>query len=252
MYYSDEIIKKLNNEYEEIISISVLSNSKYNYANNLIKYQNIKIEKDAQEYLNFGFLRRLSIIKRCIENVFKTHPPSQKETLSHSERIDLSIYIQSFVINTWGALDCLCWVLVKHYNINIHKNDISISNKKFKTKLSENSRNDINEYINECKKWIDNLKDRRDRLAHKTPLYVPNVIKNFDEYNNLEKEKIYYASNGNVEKLNETSLKQKDLEHNAMFYTSSYDSEQILIHPQMIADYKTIIEIANKFLIEKL
>jgi hypothetical protein len=104
MYFSDDALKKLEVEYRTLNK--KLEKLFEGYV--LRKYQDPR----AREHANQGFARRLRIMVRCIDNVFRMLPPDRTELPSRDELSDAAINIQSFVFNVFGSIDNLAWIWV--------------------------------------------------------------------------------------------------------------------------------------------
>ena len=59
----------------------------------------------AKEYLTQGVGRRLVILTRCIENIFRIFPLGQTERLARDELTDLGINLHAFFVNISGLFE---------------------------------------------------------------------------------------------------------------------------------------------------
>jgi hypothetical protein len=57
-------------------------------------------------------LRRFNTMHHCIERVFEILPPEQDKRPADAVLLDTAVYIQSFIMNVFGALDNLAWIWV--------------------------------------------------------------------------------------------------------------------------------------------
>ena len=89
-------------------------------------------------------------------------------------------------------MDNLAWIFV--YEKAVTKQDgmaldlqgVSLGSKAVRAKLSK----EFNDYIDSRDAWFKGMKDFRDALAHRIPLYIPPFIVTpdiVDEYNRLER-----------------------------------------------------------------
>ena len=69
----------------------------------------LKVTK-AKEYMLHGVCRRLTIIERCVDNIYSTFPFTRDTFLSQDELHDIAIYLHSFFVNVFGHY------ISPHYN----------------------------------------------------------------------------------------------------------------------------------------
>jgi len=62
---------------------------------------------ESAEHTCHGFVRRLGILKRWIQNVYSLYPPARSDNPCRDTLLDLSVNLQSFVVNVYGCLDNL-------------------------------------------------------------------------------------------------------------------------------------------------
>jgi hypothetical protein len=64
------------------------------------------------EYAQHGYSRRMSTLARCVNRVFRLLPPEEEGLPDGENLTDAVINIQTFVFNTFGALDNLAniWI----------------------------------------------------------------------------------------------------------------------------------------------
>ncbi len=223
MYYSKEFIDQLKNEYADI-------NNEYDRIIN--KYLQINFSKEeSYEFFRHGFIRRLNTLNQCIINTFKIYPADRTQILSEEERTNLEINLQTFIFNTFGCLDNLAWVWNYEAELNLKSNQIGIlgkGNKKHPyryTSIRESFSKEFNSFLDTREEWFNNYqKNFRNALAHRIPLYVPPYI---------------------LSKDNKTKMLVPYITH-----SFSENSEPIVFHPQIISDWRTIIEISEKFIEE--
>jgi hypothetical protein len=104
MFFSKEALKNLADGY------TALDGKLMTLVENYVK---LKLTKPrAREFASQAFPRRLKTMARCIKNVFVLIPPEREELPSADELSDATINIQSFVFNTYGAIDNLAWIWV--------------------------------------------------------------------------------------------------------------------------------------------
>ncbi|MDD3089221.1 MAG: hypothetical protein PHT95_04670, partial [Candidatus Omnitrophica bacterium] len=141
-----------------------------------------------------------------------------------NELADICINLHAFFVNICGYCDNLAWTIVceKGLDKKLNKMEINLFSEKIIGLMDE----DMSKYLKaeSMAKWQkEHLKDYRDALSHRIPLYVP------------------------PEMVNQES--QEILEGPAPFYIHSLlgDNKYVVLHPQIIVDFKTVLEIGEKF-----
>jgi hypothetical protein len=68
--------------------------------------------EQSKHYSEQGFARRIQVLRRCIDNVFKIIPPGTVKVPSKARLHDAQINIQAFLANVYGIVDNLAWIWV--------------------------------------------------------------------------------------------------------------------------------------------
>ena len=96
-YFTSENLEELSRSFNQIDS---------DRDDILLKFAQHKFSNEAAyEYAAQGLLRRISILHRCIKNIFLITPPANMLPLTKDASADLSINLQSFILNVFGAID---------------------------------------------------------------------------------------------------------------------------------------------------
>jgi len=235
----------------------------------------------AREYINQGFLRRLTTMARCIEQIFSICPPDTCKLADPSVAIDIGIFLQSFYIHLYGAFENLARVSVEMSGAELsegEKRTASFLSKRLSKKVKVTLPPPLLDYhsADKMSSWREHLNDFRHTLAHRIPLYIPpSSVRPEDEelYKELEIQKgkllresaewVFGRSKSpeNVfrdiekvddfhQKIAEVEQKQTDLEFFIPVATHSYTEGGIPIgfHGQIIANWNTILEFLCHFL----
>lgn len=256
MYFSEENIVQLKDDHSKIDS---------SYKSLLMAYATKEFSSEqAAEFARHGFMRRVKTLKRCIDNVYSICPPEQNTKPSSEELSDLAINLQSFVLNVFGCLDNLAWVLVKEKGIHNRGKDLPPSkigllgkykgDYKFET-VRQSLSQEFRDYLVRMDEWFEYLENFRHALAHRVPLYVPPYVVNEEEADkereleNRRTEVLIRKDFDEYERLSE------ELEANGKFvpwmtHSFSEGSKQVVFHAQIIADWNTVVELSQKFLDE--
>lgn len=208
----------------------------------------------AQEYVRHGFLRRLGILQECIHNVYNIYPADRCDLPSRKECLDLTINLQSFVFNAFGCVDNLAWIWVTEKQIKEKKGqglravEVSFQSKTIKQTLPQ----DFREYLDSLIKWFDYLKEFRHALGHRIPLYIPPYTvtpENIGEHDELERKKAAAIHQRDYAEYHRLDAEQTKLGKftPAMTHSHNESSGLVAFHAQLLADWNTVTEIAEKF-----
>ena len=218
--------------------------------------------KDATRTLAaHGLVRRLETMARCMEQVFNLIPLDATRP-SRTSFQDAAIFIQSFVINTYGSIDNLArmWVwetdLTKRNGSPLPQKWIGLSSGC--VVVRESLSPPFQEYLATTDPWFDYLENYRHALAHRIPLYIPPKILDgttAEQYGQLEHEMNIARQERDHHKLYELQSAQDDLGVFEPWMMHSYgpadnDGQPVRFHPQMICDIATVIKLTEKMMSE--
>lgn len=209
----------------------------------------------AQEYLNHGVCRRLKVVARCLDKIFEIFPVDRTQLLNWDEVADIQIHLHAFVININGLLDNLAWVFVCEKAlegvIEGGRQGIGLFKKETQKHLPDELK--IHLATERMREWHNRYaKDYRDVLAHRIPLYVPPSMVTTDDveqYKATERAQMAALLSGDFAGAHQKNLELEALQKVCFTFTHSYsESEMVLyLHPQMIADANTVLELNEKF-----
>ncbi|MGE6743386.1 hypothetical protein ACQKGC_24235 [Allorhizobium pseudoryzae] len=207
-----------------------------------------------------GAARRLSTLIRCIEQVYSLLPP---DALS-PKRInidDAAIWLQAFMINTYGVIDNFARVWVWEADIQ-HKGrplapmkiGLTPDNTIVRASLSA----EMQSYLTTTNGWFGYLENYRHALAHRVPLYIPprsmddNAAKKWKQ---LEAESVEALKVRDWDRYKQLRGQQSQLGTYQPWMMHSFgphenDGNPVLFHPQMICDLATVVEIGENLLRE--
>ena len=145
------------------------------YAQLLKKYLSLNLKnKTAAEYCTHGFLRRLGILKRCIENIYNICPPEKSDKLSKDDdRLDLTINLQSFIFNVFGCVDNLAWIWVNETQLKnktgrlLNRSAVGLMEKEKNKTVRESFSQSFQNYLKGLAQWYEYLTEYRHALAHR-------------------------------------------------------------------------------------
>ncbi len=218
-------------------------------------------EKQAEEFALHGFIRRLKTMKRCIDNIYRICPPDIDRKPSSEELSDLAINLQAFVLNIYGSLDNLAWVWVKEKEKKILNNkgnllaNAEIGFAKEYKPIRNSFSSEFRSYLETLDKWFTYVKDFRHSLAHRIPLYVPPYVLNEEEVKSereleaLQTEALKKHKSDEYDRLTDKIGTLGKFEP-VMTHSFGEKSPQVVFHAQIIADWNTVVQIAQNFLKE--
>jgi len=211
--------------------------------------------ESVREYMFHGVSRRLGILRHTISSVFSEFPTTTTDKLERDVLMRVQVNLHAFYINLIGTFDNLAWCYVHLHNVDVGG---PLNVDMFKGKMQQALPPQIATYLTstETENWHKSyLKNYRDALAHRIPLYVPPFILLEDEaerYNELD-EKINEAITAHeFELVDQLKEEQNSLGSPSLMFSHSYYEKgatgPLILHPQMIADTATMIEFGNLFL----
>jgi hypothetical protein len=209
--------------------------------------------RQATDHAQRGFARRIGTLARCIENSFAILPPDF-QGLPDSDRLaDATIQIQAFVFNLVGALDNLAWMWVLEAGIT-QRNGKPLPNQRVGLRrghkcVRESFSSSTQEYLMSFDNWFDYVEDFRHALAHRIPFYIPPyTVSNSDTaaYRQSQEDQWKALGQGNWDAYIAAQSTQESLSVFVPWITnqSDQDHKSVYIHPQILTDFKTVVDIA--------
>ncbi len=211
--------------------------------------------QQAKHYAQEGFARRIQVLRRCIDNVFKIIPPGTVKVPSKARLYDAQINIQAFLANVYGIVDNLAWIWVYERGLSdsIPRRHVGLGkdNKAVRNSLSV----DLQSYLDTMERWFEYLADFRHALAHRIPICIPPGMvpqKNVDAYNAITMQMTDALNQMRpheyerlLEKQSKLLIFQPLIAHSTIETKAPY-----VFHPQLIADFLTVEALAEKMLQE--
>jgi hypothetical protein len=207
----------------------------------------------AQEFARQGFGRRIQTVRRCIHRVFEIVPPETVIVPDRDQLFDAQINLQAFYANVFGAADNLAWIWVHERGLAGQIKPLRVGLRKKNTAVRNSLPADFRNYLETMDRWFEYVTEYRDALAHRIPLYIPpGAVRESGEA----------AANELQAQMNAALVALKPFEYERLaaeqaklffFYPIMTHSLQktagiVYFHPQIIADFGVIEEIALKML----
>lgn len=250
MFYSPEQIDKFHQEFGRVTAdLQALM------FRGLAEAQETQSD-DVRKYLNHGVGRRLSILKRSIEEIFEIFPPTREERLSRDQVTSVQVFLHAFVINLSGVFDNWAWAFVHRHDL-LGEIGGALNVGVFKRRTQRCFSETLRTYLADSpiSDWHEQYaKNYRDALAHRIPLYVPPANWTDDdkaEYERLEAEKARLIAAQEWDRL-DVVWNEQDLIGTPSFvfmheYSPDENARPVVLHPQVICDGMTVVEFGNKF-----
>lgn len=208
----------------------------------------------AREFGVHGLSRRLNMLEHCIDRVFESIPPDEASP-SREELMDSTAFMQTFVINVYGAIDNLahiwcaeCDVKDKHRRPLAPKRiGLRPENKLVWMSLPA----DLQAYLAEHHQWFAYLENYRHALAHRIPLYIPPRqlgTADQDNFAAIEAQRGEAAAEGDWCRFDELGGMQDRLGSFEPHIMHSYGeaAQPVRFHAQLICDIATVVEIGER------
>lgn len=208
--------------------------------------------KKASEYARHGFARRIQVLNRCIQNVFKIIPAGTVKVPKRERLHDATINLQAFYANAYGCVDNLAWVWVHASGLASKIKPGEVGLRKNNTSVRKTLSPKFQAFLASRDKWFEYLAEFRHALGHRVPPYIPpGSVRPKDQaaFHDLERRMRAAQRPGEFDRLLE---EQKRLYIFQPLTTHSFEEATgtIGFHQQMLVDFLTVEEIALKMLDE--
>ena len=210
----------------------------------------------ARDYLLHGGGRRINLIRRSLSRIFELFPLRLKRPLPSQILMDVQINLQAYVMNMYGLFDNWAWAFVIFHKLEQQvggKFGVGFQREKTQKFLPVELRDYV---LNErYKQWHNQyLKNYRDALAHRVPLYIPPARFTNEEskrYCDLESEKIACTLAHDFDRADRAKAEQLKLGKPVPVFLHSFNEggppKPILLHPQLLSDAAGVIELGDIF-----
>jgi hypothetical protein len=246
-YYSKETLQKIREERERIqgkANSLMMQFVGYRFAN-----------EQAGEYARHGFARRIQVLARCINNVFKGVPAGTVRVPKRERLLDASINLQAFYTNAYGCIDNLAWVWVHESGLTTQVKRGDVGLRKNNAKVRATFSPELQAFLGTRDNWFEYFAEFRHALGHRIPLYIPPGCvrpKDAEAFNELERRLGAAMAAINEDEHDRLLEEQKKLYIFQPITTHSFKeaSGTIRFHQQVLANFLTVEELALKMLEE--
>lgn len=206
----------------------------------------------AGEYARHGFARRIQVLSRCIQNIFRIIPAGTVKVPKRERLHDATINLQAFYANAFGCVDNLAWVWVHESGLASRIRPREVGLRKSNARVRKTLSPEFQAFLASRDKWFEYLTEFRHALGHRVPPYIPpGSVRPKDQptFQDLEQRMRAARSPGEFDSLLE---EQKQLYIFEPLTIHSFDEATgtIRFHQQMLVDFLTVEEIALKMLDE--
>ncbi|WP_454752129.1 hypothetical protein [Cupriavidus necator] len=209
------------------------------------------------EHLQHGAGRRVTVLIRAMENLFRLFPPHTKNPLRVEDLADVQINLHAFFINLYGVFENLAWAFVLRHDLEAKiGNRLNIG--LFNTKTNRYFAAPLRDYV--CSQlmvtWRDNyLKSYRDALAHRIPLYVPpwvvTSVEDAAKLQQLEQRRYELIQAMDFDGVDAVIAECDTLKRVALTFVPSLSNipkeRPVYLHPQIVSDCMTLLECSKVF-----
>jgi hypothetical protein len=213
-------------------------------------------DPDVRKYLNHGVGRRLGILRKALEEIYRLFPPEQPTPLPRDDLLVTQIHLQAFILNVSGVFDNWAWAFVHRHNLFEAIGDrrrvgmFLGATQVFLPPV-------LREYVQQpqVSSWHDTYqKGYRDALAHRIPVYIPPARWTDAEaarYEVLEQLKVELIQAHEWQELHEVWAEQDQLGSPCPLFVHEYPAQgaaaPMLLHPQLLSDAKTVTDFGARF-----
>lgn len=213
-------------------------------------------DEETRKYLNHGVGRRLSILKYSTEAIFSIFPPERDQVLTRDEVTAVQIYLHAFVINLFGVFENWAWAFIHRHNLSGeigNVRNVGLFKRNTQRFLPDSLRNYLTS--ENISNWHEKyLKNYRDALAHRIPLYVPPAAlsdEDGEKYKRLEVKKARLFREQKWDRLDEVWAEQDQIGAPCAVFMHEFSadgrSRQVFLHPQVLSDCITVVDFGTKF-----
>jgi hypothetical protein len=250
MTYSEELLKDINKEYFNVCQ------GLQDLGFKIVVAGQETNDATAKEHLLHGAARRLGVIKKAVENIFTIFPPTTERPLNRDDLYDVQINLHAYVINISGIFDNWAWAFVQKHNLLEKvggRNKVGL----FRKETTQFLPSALADYLSTetLINWHgEYIKEYRDALAHRIPLYIPPAEFTPEEselYNQLENQKVDLIKTMEWDELDKVYEKQAEIGRPSFVFLHSHGdgaTNPVLFHPQVLCDGLAVVEFGSLFL----
>ncbi|MBI2241486.1 MAG: hypothetical protein HYU59_11885 [Magnetospirillum gryphiswaldense] len=211
----------------------------------------------GREHIHHGLARRLGTLTRCVEQVFALLPPDLEAIPERAVVVDATVNIQAFVMNAFGFCENVAWVWVHERGVTrpdgrpLVESQVGLGPKY--ERVRQTLTPGFRVYLDRREPWFAHLKHFRDALAHRIPLYIPpytvcpNDADLFQALETASSQSLLAHDFDGYERLQREQMALARFQP-IMTHSLTTNVMPIVFHPQLLADFNTLEELAGVLL----
>lgn len=221
--------------------------------------ENDRLKPSARvtEHLLHGAGRRLSMIRRGLENIFTLFPPDIVRPLPQETVLDAQINLHTLLVNAHATSDNWAWAFVLRHELDgmfPKKTSVGLFLRETRKYFSP----PLSEYLHSERltRWRTEYATLfRDATAHRIPPYIPPYVvleedqPALDELDRQQHRAMLAHDWRGVDAIEE---QKKNIHRPAAFFVNSLGADdatkKLHLHAQVVADAMTVAEIGEMFL----
>lgn len=214
-------------------------------------------DEHGKEFLKYGVGRRFHLMGYALRNIYRIFPPGRAANLGQQELADVQLNLHAFVINLAGSFDNMAWAFVLRHGLLQQvggRMGVGMFVPATRRFLPQDIRDNLD--TPEARAWQQTyLKDYRDALAHRIPLYLPPAVfapGDGERFNALEQQKFDALRTGHFERIEAFDEEQAQIGRPCFAFMHSFGptepSRAIAFHPQLLSDTRTMVDFGSLFL----
>lgn len=210
----------------------------------------------AKEFATHGLSRRIGMLQHCLDRVFECVPPEAEQPTRY-ELMDATAFVQSFVINVYGAIDnlahiwCLDAAIVDPRGRPLAPGRIGLTPKNEFVRGSLPAA--LQAYLANHDEWFGYLESYRHALGHRIPLYIP--PRQLDppaqaEFYDLDQQRSEAIRRHDWERVDtlQSALDRVGVFEPYIMHSFGEQAQPMRFHAQLVCDLATVVEIAERVL----
>ena|GEM_PF-854793 len=220
----------------------------------------------ARTFANEGAGRRLPLVARSAENIYRIYPPGRTSFLTRDECSDIAINLHAFAINVYGLFDNIAWVCVLEAGQTLSPMKIGL----FKAECQSFVPAVLKTYLAQptTTNWFNTYgKVYRDSTAHRIAPYLPSRAYTPEEgarWQELHKQSHQQLFGAAEAMVNDRALGHRMLDAHdtleqekeklgsnsllfALSLTGADATPPVYLHPQLLCDWGLANELVRTF-----
>lgn len=208
----------------------------------------------SMEFATHGLSRRLAMLQHSLDRTFECVPPDT-EGPDRTDLMDATAFIQTFMINAFGAIDNLAHIWCLEAGVRDRKGrplaasriGLMPKNEIVRASLSPS----FQAYLAGHNGWFEYLESYRHALAHRIPLYIP--PRQLDpvaqaRFAGLEAEKAQAVAVRDRERYDalQAEIDRVGVFEPYIMHSFGEQARPMRFHAQLVCDLATVIEIGER------